>query len=539
VPRSVVARTSLSILLLAVVMGMVFSAIASWRVRAAEQDRLIARVHELLATVENTVSIACFLNDATLAKEIAGGLMKNRIVAGVTVMAGTTILYGNTAGTFGPGRGGELDNVSKPIYSPFSPGEQVGRITLQVSHAEIEAQATANARYTVWVLTLQMSVVAAAVALLVYLLVTRPVKAISDELHKLEIRSGMRLTVPSGRRKDEIGQLVVDVNALMTRLTDALDTERDLRRAQEISERRLQLVVDKADTGILVLDELGAVQSCNPAFMRILGPAAQPGARLGALLAPHGPAVDAVIADSYSSGKPRDIDLELAANDTRGAIWVELSVNSLGDTLMQALVNDITERKGAESAAQELASRDTLTGLLNRRGFDAALAKLLAPSRRQVRAALLLVDLDRFKQVNDTYGHEAGDRVLREVACVFERSVRRTDTVGRLGGDEFAIVLGGIDCPEKAQEIARTIIDGISQPIDIGAGLKSHIGGSIGIAFAGNPPESPAGLMHRADRAMYAAKQAGRGRVCVAAWPAALNSPAGDATEHDDESDAA
>jgi diguanylate cyclase (GGDEF)-like protein/PAS domain S-box-containing protein len=537
VPRSVVARTSFSILLLAVIMGMLFSAIASWRVRAAEQDRLVARVHELLATVENTVSIACFLNDATLAKEIASGLMKNRIVAGVTVMAGATILYGNAPGTFGPGRGGEHDNVSKPIYSPFAPDVEVGRIILQVSHAEIEAQATANARYTVWILSLQMSIVAAAVALLVYLLVTRPIKGISDELHMLEIRSGMRLKLPSGRRKDEIGQLVIDVNVLMARLTDALDAERDLRRAQEISERRLQLVVDKADTGILVLDEQGAVQSCNPAFVRILGPAAQPGARLSDLLAPHGPAVASLIVDSYSTGAPRDIDLELAANDARGAIWVELSVNPLGGTLMQALVNDITERKGAESAAQELASRDTLTGLLNRRGFDAALAQFLAPSRREIRAALLLIDLDRFKAVNDTYGHEAGDRVLREVARVFDRTVRRSDTVGRLGGDEFAVLLHGVDNSEKAQEIARTIIAGISQPVDIGAGLKSQIGASIGIAFAGSAPESPASLLRRADGAMYVAKQAGRGHACVAAPPASSNPPT--ECEVESESDAA
>ena len=519
VPRSIVARTSLSILLLAVVMGLMFSAIESWRIRVAEHDRLLARVHELVGTVESTVSIACFLNDATLAKEIAGGLLKNRIVAGVRITAGATTLFASERVSPVAGRRGAFDTVGTPVYSPFDPKSEVGRITLYVSHAEIEAQAAAYARYSVGILSLQMAIVAAAVAFLVYLLVTRPIKGISDELHLLEIRSGMRLTLPSGRRKDEIGQLVGDVNALMARLTDALDSERELRQAQEISERRMRLVVDKADTGILVLDALGTVQSCNPAFMRILGAAARPGALLSNLLAPHGPAVAALIAESYASGEPRDKDLELAASDGRGTIWVELSVNPLGGELLQALVNDITERKHAESAAQELASHDTLTGLLNRRGFDSALAKFLAPSRREIRAALLLIDLDRFKAVNDAYGHEAGDRVLREVARVFERTVRRSDPVGRLGGDEFGILLHGVDNAEKAQEIASTIIAGISQPIDIGAGLKSHIGASIGIAFAGPGTESPAGLLRRADGAMYAAKQAGRGHACVAAPP--------------------
>jgi diguanylate cyclase (GGDEF)-like protein/PAS domain S-box-containing protein len=517
VPGSIVARTSLSILLLAVVMGLLFSIMASWRVRAAEQDRLIARVDELTSTVESTVSIACFLNDATLAKQIANGLMKNRIVAGVLITSGTKPLFSTAGPKPVPGSRSHLDTVTRTIFSPFDDKTAVGEIRLYVSHAEIEAQAAAYSRYTIWILSLQVSIVAAAVAFLVYLLVTRPIKGISDELHRLEIRSGMRLTLPSGQRKDEIGQLVADVNALILRLTDVLATERDLRLAHEISERRMRLVFEKADTGILVLDKFGAVQSCNPAFVRILGPAAAvPGALLGDLLAPHALTIAALVAESLASGEARDLDLELDLVDSRGKIWVDLSVNPLGNNLLQALVNDVTERKRTESAAQELAARDTLTGLLNRRGFDASLALLLSPSRRDLRVALLQIDLDRFKAVNDTYGHNAGDRVLLEVARVFERSVRRSDVVARIGGDEFAVLLPGIESIAKAEEIANAIIAGVSQPIDIGDGLRAQIGASIGIAIVGDGLETAAAFQRRADGAMYAAKQAGRGCAYIA-----------------------
>ncbi|HEU4781039.1 MAG TPA: diguanylate cyclase, partial [Steroidobacteraceae bacterium] len=500
IPRSLVARTSLSILLLAVVMGLLFSIMASWRVRAAEQDRLIARVDELTATVENTVSIACFLNDATLAKEIAGGLMKNRIVAGVQIMSGKTALF--SAMSTAQGQGAHIDTRKRTIYSPFNKQSPVGEITIFVSHAEIEAQAAAYSRYTIWILSLQVSIVAAAVAFLVYLLVTRPIKGISDELHRVEIRSGMRLTLRAGERKDEIGQLVVDVNSLISRLTDALDTERELRVEREISERRMRLVFEKADTGMLVLDKHGAVQSCNPAFVRILGPAAAvSSAMLGDLLAPHGPLVAALIDGSRDSGEPRDADLEIDLGGSRGKVWVELSVNPIGSNLLQALVNDITERKRSESAAHELASRDTLTGLLNRRGFDAALARTLMAPRGDARVALLQIDLDRFKAVNDNYGHEAGDRVLRDVARVFERCVRRSDVIGRMGGDEFAVLLTGIEGAAKAEEIANNVIRCVSEPIDIGGGQVAKIGASIGIAFAGDAMETPAAFMHRADSA--------------------------------------
>jgi diguanylate cyclase (GGDEF)-like protein/PAS domain S-box-containing protein len=520
-PRSVVARTSLGILVLALVIGALFSVMSSWRMQSAEQERLIARVHELSATVESTVSVACFLNDATLAKEIASGLMKNRILSGVRIMSGQKTLFsaGGRAPVTRTARGA-VDAITKPIYSPFDPKSAVGEITMYVSHAEIEAQAIAYSRYTTWMLGLQVAMVAAGVAFLVYLLVTRPIKGISDELHRLEIRSGMRLTVPSYRRTDEIGQLVIDVNTLITRLSDALSSERELRKAQELSERRMRLVFEKADTGILVLDENGAVQSSNPSFARILGPeAAAPGASLAALLAPHGPLVAGLIAESFESGQPRDADLEIEARG-RGKIWVELSVNPLGPSLLQGLLNDITERKRAECAAHELAVRDSVTGLLNRRGLDNALTNVLTSAIAESRQlALLLVDLDYFKAVNDTYGHAAGDLVLREVAAVLSQNVRRTDIVGRTGGDEFVVLLPGIEGPYKAEEIAQNIIAGLSKPIAIGDGKLAHIGASIGISLTGLAREPAAALLRRADVAMYAAKQAGKGRAVLGQLP--------------------
>jgi diguanylate cyclase (GGDEF)-like protein/PAS domain S-box-containing protein len=517
-PRSIVARTSLSILVLAVVMGVLFSITASWRVRAAEHDRLMASVDELASTVESTVSVACFLNDGTLAKEIASGLMNNRIVAGVRITSGEKILY-RTGQVIESGarENSKVDKVTRPVFSPFEKSTPVGGITIYVSHTEIDAQAAAYSRYIIWILGLQVSIVAAAVAFLVYLLVTRPIKGISDELHRLEVASGMQIALRGRGRTDEIGQLVGDVNSLISRLTDVLEKEHDLRVAQEISERRMRLVFEKADTGILVLDERGAVQSCNPAFVRILGPrASEPGVLLADLLSPHGDRIDKLIAESRASGQPRDADFDLVPASGRGVTWVELSVNPLGHNLLQGLLTDITERKRVEASARELASRDMVTGLLNRRGLDAALANVLAAQGLKHPLAVLQVDLDRFKAVNDTFGHEAGDRVLREVANVLERTVRRSDIVGRVGGDEFVVVLPGIETVEKAQDIAVNVISGVSVPIVIGAGRRAEIGASIGIAFSAWPGENAASLLRRADAAMYEAKQSGRGRVRLA-----------------------
>lgn len=519
VPRSIVARTSLSILVLAVVMGLLFSITASWRLQAAEHDRLMAHVEELASTVQSTVSVACFVNDATLAKEIANGLMKNRIVSGVTIDSGKTVLWGTgTVIEQNARRHARVDKVTRTVYSPFDPNLAVGSMTLYVSHEEIEAQAAAYSEYISWILSLQVAIVAAGVAFLVYLLITRPIKGISDELHRLEVASGVQIALRGRPRTDEIGQLVGDVNALISRLTDVLAKERDLRIEHEISERRMRLVFEKADTGILVLDLHGAVQSCNPAFVRILGAeAAEPNVRLADLLAPHGERIAALIEQSRASNQPRDADFELDRG-ARGVMWVEVSVNPLGHNLLQGLVTDVTDRKRAESAARELASRDPVTGLLNRRGLDASLANLLtAPAMQPL--AVLQIDLDWFKEVNDTFGHDAGDRVLREVGAILERSVRRTDVVGRTGGDEFVVVLPGIESVEKAKDIALNIIRGVAAPIVLSAGKRAQIGASVGIAMARPVGESPASLVRRADTAMYSAKQSGRGRVCLAVLP--------------------
>jgi len=286
-----------------------------------------------------------------------------------------------------------------------------------------------------------------------------------------------------------------------------------LRVAQEISERRMRLVFEKADTGILVLDERGTVQSSNPSFVRILGPAAGlPGAQLDELLRPHGPLVAELIESANAAGEPREADMEVDLGPGRGKIWVELSVNRLGPNLLQGLVNDITERKRTEVAARELAARDSVTNLLNRRGIDAALVQVLErPLESRARPALLQIDLDHFKAVNDTHGHDAGDQVLRVVARVLERAVRRSDFVGRSGGDEFQVILAGVEQPATALEIANKIIAGIAQFIDIGDGVFVQVGASVGVAMGSGEYEAPASFLRRADEAMYEAKQSGRG----------------------------
>jgi diguanylate cyclase (GGDEF)-like protein len=180
------------------------------------------------------------------------------------------------------------------------------------------------------------------------------------------------------------------------------------------------------------------------------------------------------------------------------------------------LIEDITERRRAEAEIVHLARHDVLTGLANRAEFN---ARLEEASRRLKRnggnLAVMMIDLDRFKAVNDTLGHLAGDQLLSEVARRLQSTVRDTDVLARLGGDEFAIIQeGGADQREGAVALALRIIEAISVPFDLN-GQQVEVGTSIGIALAPEDGVEPDELLRRADLALYSVKSSGRNDFCL------------------------
>jgi diguanylate cyclase (GGDEF)-like protein/cytidyltransferase-like protein len=171
----------------------------------------------------------------------------------------------------------------------------------------------------------------------------------------------------------------------------------------------------------------------------------------------------------------------------------------------------LTEREQLTEKLRWMANFDGLTQLPNRTLFQDRLAQALAATRRNgTGMALFCLDLDRFKAVNDTLGHAAGDALLRQVAERMRLCLREVDTVARLGGDEFAIILSGIHRPEDCEAAARRLIAAIEQPVLLDE-HRATVGVSIGIAIADAATEGPEALLRDADTALYAAKQAGRG----------------------------
>jgi diguanylate cyclase (GGDEF)-like protein/PAS domain S-box-containing protein len=205
-------------------------------------------------------------------------------------------------------------------------------------------------------------------------------------------------------------------------------------------------------------------------------------------------------------------------------VWATLSVSLVSDPAGRpqyfvSQIEDISERKRAEETLRDLADRDSLTGLLNRRRFNEELERELARVRRHGgQAAVLVIDLDRFKLVNDTLGHRAGDDVLCAVARTLVTRLRSTDVIARTGGDEFAVIALEAGDRDGVRRLAHDVAEAIRTQIIATCGTTVRLTASIGVALVDDHTSaSPDLLLVAADDAMYRAKRSGRDRVATAA----------------------
>jgi diguanylate cyclase (GGDEF)-like protein/PAS domain S-box-containing protein len=283
------------------------------------------------------------------------------------------------------------------------------------------------------------------------------------------------------------------------------------------SEERYRKLVELSPNGIAI-HAGGVFVFINPAGMRMLG-AVSPEQLIGV------PSLTIVHPDFHESFTARVSDLESKTDRVPcieqkyvrldGAV-IDVEVSGVrfdygGTPAVQTIFRDITERKQVEQRLERLALYDTLTGLPNRALFFDRMNQLLALARRNAYVlALLFMDLDHFKLINDTHGHEAGDLVLAEAARRMKASTRSSDTVARMGGDEFIGICGRIAAPMDATVVAGKIIAALSGPFRI-KGLELTIGVSVGISVYPLDGDDVETLLNKADAAMYRAKESGKG----------------------------
>jgi len=303
-------------------------------------------------------------------------------------------------------------------------------------------------------------------------------------------------------------------------VTAARAIERDIRLAQE----RFRRAFEYAPVGMVISEPTGRSIQVNAALCQMLGYTREELLKINSSeiihpddLAERAELLRQLLDDEIDSYQREDRMLRSDGN----SIWVSRHINLLRDeegNVFQVLtqVIDITERRRMEKELRHLADHDPLTGLLNRRGLEVELERHVAyVNRYGARGALLVLDLDHFKIVNDTLGHEAGDRLIVSVALLLRRRLRESDAVARLGGDEFAVLLPDATA-ETAEHVASAILGDIQANAAVSDGpVRRHVSASIGVTVLTQGSVNGDEVLVNADLAMYDAKEAGRGRVAV------------------------
>jgi diguanylate cyclase (GGDEF)-like protein/PAS domain S-box-containing protein len=336
-----------------------------------------------------------------------------------------------------------------------------------------------------------------------------------------------------GRRKDgtefpveiSLGPLETDQGVLVSAAVRNITARKQAEAALREAEERFRTAFAEAPVGMALASLDGRLLQVNRAMCEIVGYDQRQleATTLESITHPDDANGDRAELARLERGEATRYRAERRLIHAAGStIPVDLSVAVVHDGAGRprhflAQMHDITERKQFEGQLQYLADHDALTGMLNRRRFEQELDRELARARRYgTGGAVLAIDLDHFKYVNDTHGHSVGDELITRVGVVFKRRLRATDVIARIGGDEFSVILPGAD-QDEAIAVAGSLLEALRQEgaTASGAGKPRWVTASIGIAPFGSAATTGEDVLVEADIAMYDAKEAGRDRSKV------------------------
>ena len=355
----------------------------------------------------------------------------------------------------------------------------------------------------------------------VVLRLLQPLARLRHHVHEIR-RQRLGIEALQIERRDEIGDLSREFYSLLA--------EREIAEAQtRDSERRLKLLTDHVPVVIVYIDREHRYQFINATFERWFGVPARESLMhsMREVLGEEAYQLREQYLRRAFQGEEVEYEFTVDAGAADAAGVGETGERTFHTTYVPdvgergavegvyGLIHEITKVKAVHTALQSAAATDTLTGIANRRRFDEQL-DLSMQRTRATRApmALAYLDIDRFKAINDSLGHNAGDAVLREFAARLARSVRASDLVARLAGDEFVIVFDGVKSAAEVRQIGNKILDAIRQPFAL-AGGPLAVTTSIGIAIFREGALAPAQLLDLADQALYQAKGQGRDSVAL------------------------
>lgn len=524
-------RVALSIAMIAIVVSIVSSMLSYFSGFKEKKNTNYQLVQQLARTTEKTAAIAAYINDKELSQEIINGLLRNDLVQGAS-LEGDANAKGEIELFIANGTTNKnKEAVIVKLVHPFLDDTYIGELAIYPNDNFIKQQAQAALIKEFILMLIQSIVIAFFVSLVVHRWLTKPIQNLTDSFAKInpsEPETFTKLTYKQGKR-DEISRLTRGINALMHELHLTISNEQTLRKKTQELEAKFRLIFEQASAGICLLNDKNIITTSNPAFKRYFSVFSEN--QLSNVyftdLVNNADELQSLLLAIRDNKKPSQATLDIECSLGDRTVWFHCLFARLTDQrntqrgqqqvpLVEVILHDITERTERELKTRFEADHDPLTGLLNRRAGEKRLTKTLRECiNNNSHLVVMMIDLDKFKPINDTYGHEAGDKVLIETAHRFKTLFhQKNDMCIRLGGDEFIVArqLNKVD-KKEIQKHATALLNELQQKVSISSTQACAVGASIGIAIAPYDGTEFHELMHNGDNTLYHVKETGRGRV--------------------------
>lgn len=524
ISRKLYIRVALSIAIVAVLVSLASSVLSYYSGFHEKKETNYLLVKQLAQTMAKTAAISAFLIDHELGQEIINGLLSNDLVNAASLKdEGQMYIASDNLDE-------QQQGIVIKLIHPFIDYTVVGTLTLYPDDNYIQLQAQKAAQKEVLIMLAHSIIIAFFVSIVVHRWLTRPIQKLTDSFATIDpsVPETMRMLAVKPGKQDEIGKLTQGINSLMQELHLTISNERALREKTQVLESKFRLIFEQASAGICLLDEQNMITTFNPAFARyftVEGQDSLDSLHFPTLLNDVDKLQELLNRIRFETESPQ-ITLDIECQVGNKSIWMHCLFAKLTEqrnttrgtpgNMVEVILHDVTERAEREFQTRFEADHDPLTHLLNRRSGEKQLDKALFDcAKKQHNLVLMMIDLDKFKPVNDTFGHEAGDKVLLEIARrIKSRFNLNTDICIRWGGDEFIVAR---QLPEfkyaSSDEQAHNILNDIKKPIYISEYEQCEIGASIGIVVGPQDGQILHELMLNADNMMYRVKESGGGQV--------------------------
>jgi diguanylate cyclase (GGDEF)-like protein len=498
-------RLAISISFAAVFVGFISSQVFFKLAYQHNQDKTQENIEQLYDVVAPTANIAAYLGDQELAREVINGLKNSQSIIAASFESELFSLHSDN---FLAEHEKQTEFI---VTSPFSSSEKLGKVIVQHNLAYIEKDSKDAASFLSNSLLVQAFVVTIISIFIAFYFITKPILIIARSLHSLNPGTARRLKKPTFHDKSELGNLVEDINLLLEKAEEQLSQERMLRSEIEVLEKRFRLLFENSVAPIILMEPRGNILLTNKAFKSLLERIEQP------IKKNYGPILSelfetpelltrsvnsAFLNDEIAIGEHR-----LKFKEEDKTIWLQVVVSSIvTDDLKsyyQITLNDVSKKRDELDKLSRRADYDALTNMTNRHAAEKKIDQFI---KEKTPFIFVLMDLNGFKQVNDIYGHDAGDEVLIFVANQLKQLTPSESIACRWGGDEFVLVLKDMskrDFEALAEQLTTRIVKPytlITHQANVRVGLC--MGAAIYPYDSSHKPE----LIHLADKAMYAIK---------------------------------